>query len=382
MLRFIFAFVIFLDAVCGQGISIERFDKTSRVKLVKDASIKSGALRIAGTLKYNTGGAWAEESQPVSKGFETNFRFRLSEPADNIYGGADGFAFVIQTMGTSAIAGRGAAGGFSLGRGPNNPKKKAIPRSLAIFFDTFKNEEDEELSGNSIGLFTNGDGFWLPRRLAINASPAVNLKDGQIHEVKIVYQRPQLSVFVDGELSLSAAVDIESVVGSEGNGFVGFTAATGEGFQNHDILSWSFRPGAESVSSSIQFADEGCLPNRTLCTPEKGSVEVLPQGRYKVRLPAQLEWGVSLDAASDVRILNARGTACWNAEAKGNHSCNGPEGDPGQPSAGLLEPKAAAGSLIQQRRGGKVYFSVNGTKGGFEKNEGYFEFEVETNSRR
>ncbi len=375
---FTLGFVVLLEAAFGQGFALETFDKASRLKLVKDSHFNAGVLRLTGTEKYKTGGAWAQEAQPVSQGFECSFRFRLTEPADNIYGGADGFAFVIQTMGTSAIAGRGAAGGFSLGRGPSNPKKKAIPRSLAIFFDTFKNEEDEDLSGNSISLFTNGDGYWLPRRLAINASPAVNLKDGKVHEVVIVYQRPQLSVLVDGVPSLSADVDVESVVGSDGNGFVGFTAATGEGYQNHDILSWSFRPGAASVSSSIQFADEGCLPNRTLCTPEKGSVEVLTQGRYRVRLPAHLEWGVNLDSQAEVKILNARGTVCWNAAAKGNHSCNGPEGDRSQSTANLIEAKATAGSLVQQRRSGKVYFSVNGTKGAFEKNEGYFEFEVST----
>jgi len=352
------------------------------MKLVKDAQFAGDVLRLTGPKKYNTGAAWAREAQPLSNGFETTFRFQLTEPADNIYGGADGFAFVLQTEGPNAIAGRGAAGGFSLGRGSNNPKKKAIPRSLAIFFDTFKNEEEEDLSGNSIGIFTNGDGYWLPRRLAINATPGVNLKDQKAHEAKIVYQRPQLSVFVDGKLVLESAVDVESVVGKGGRGFVGFTAATGEGFQNHDILTWNFISEAVSVSSSIQFSDNACLPNRTLCTPEQGSVEPLGQGRYKVRVPAHLQWGVAFDSASDLKIVNARGTVCWNSEARGTHSCNGPEGNRTQSKSELLEPKAAAGSLIQQRRLGKVYFSVNGTKVGFEKNEGFFEFEVETNSRR
>jgi hypothetical protein len=360
------------------AISLDRNSMT----VVKDAKFAGNALRLTGPKKYNTGAAWAKEAQPLSNGFETSFSFRLTEPADNEYGGADGFAFVLQTEGPNAIAGRGAAGGFSLGRGSNNPKKKAIPRSLAIFFDTFKNDEEEDLSGNSIGVFTNGDGYWLPRRLAINATPAVNLKDQKVHEARIIYQRPQLSVFIDGQLVLDAAVDVESVVGKGGKGFVGFTAATGEGFQNHDILTWTFNSEAASVSSSIQFSDNACLPNRTLCTPEQGSVEPLGQGRYKVRVPAHVQWGVSIDSLADLKIVNARGTVCWNSEAKGIHSCNGPEGDRSQAKSGLLEPKAAAGSLIQQRRSGKVYFSINGIKEAFEKNEGFFEFEVETSSRR
>ena len=367
---------LFLSLVLA--VSLDR----NSMKLVKDAQFAGDVLRLTGPKKFNTGAAWAKEAQPLSNGFETTFRFQLTEPADNIYGGADGFAFVLQTEGPNAIAGRGAAGGFSLGRGSNNPKKKAIPRSLAIFFDTFKNEDDEDLSGNSIGIFTNGDGFWVPRRLAINAEPGLKLKDQKAHEARILYQRPQLSVFIDGQLVLDAAVDIESVVGKGGKGFVGFTAATGEGYQNHDILSWTFSSEAASVSSSIQFSDNACLPNRTLCTPEKGTVESLGQGRYKLRLPAHLPWGVSIDSASDLKVVNARGTVCWNSEAKGTHSCNGPEGDRSQSTSGLLQQKAAAGSLIQQRRMGKVYFSVNGFESGFEKNEGFFEFEVETSSRR
>lgn len=354
------------------------------VRLLKDAKPIGGGVRLVGTKKYQTGAAWMPTAQAVSNGFETRFRFRLSQPADNEYGGADGFAFVLQTMGTSAIAGRGAAGGFSLGRGPNNPKKKGIPRSLAVFFDTFKNDEEEDLSGNSIGIFTNGDGVWMPRRLAINARLGVNLKDGQDHEARIVYQRPQLSVYLDQnpEAVLSAAIDIASVTGSEGAAFVGFTAATGEGFQNHDILDWDFKPGAAQVSSSISFSSENCLPERTLCTPQSAKVEQIGPGRYSVVLPAHLEWGASIEAPSRVRLTHIRGTACWDPQAKANRACTGPEGDPAHARAGLLDPAASAGSLVQQRRGNRLYFSVNGLSGAFEKNEGYYEFEVELSPSR
>jgi hypothetical protein len=181
------------------------------------------------------------------------------------------------------------------------------------------------------------------------------------------------------EAVLNAAVDVASIVGNEGTGFVGFTAATGEGYQNHDILSWDFRPGAAIVSSSIQFADEGCLPNRTLCTPEQGSVEQLGSRRYAVRLPAHLAWGVSIDdrEGGAMTIRKLRGTVCWNAQAKVNHACNGPEGDPAFDREALLDSKRTAGTLVSERRGEKVFFSVNAKRGDFDKNEGFFEFEVE-----
>lgn len=362
----------------GGEIQLERMEKSRQLRLLKDARFAEGALRLTPPKKYQTGAAWATKAVAVSGGFETTFTFRLTEPARNEYGGADGFAFVIQTMGVDAIAGRGAAGGFSLGRGPNNPRKKGIPRSLAIFFDTFQNEEEEDVSGNSVGVFTNGDGVWLPRRLALNADLPVSLEDGEVHTVRIEYVRPRLSVFLDDiqEAVLKTDVDIASITGSDGDAYVGFTAATGEGYQYHDILSWKFRSGAALVSSSIQFDGEACLPDRTLCTPAKAEIKELGAGKYSVVLPAHLEWGASIASAGVPKFSRMGGTACWDREAKGNQACNGPEGNAKHATEGLLRPDAPAGALIWERRGERVFFSVNGKRGEFEKNEGYFDFEV------
>ena len=58
----------------------------------------------------------------------------------------------------------------------------------------------------------------LPRRLAINAELPLNLKDGQTHEARIVYERPMLSVYLDqiAEPVLTASVEIASLTGSTG----------------------------------------------------------------------------------------------------------------------------------------------------------------------
>ena len=365
----------------SDGFVVNDFRATKAIRLVNDAKRHKNFLRLTPAKMNQTGAAWTMEQQPVGEGFETSFRFQLSEAAANEYGGADGFAFVIQSLGTEAIAGRGAAGGFALARGANNPEKRGIPRSLAVFFDTFRNEDEEDPSSNYSAVFTNGDGYWLPRRLAVSDELRVKLKDGQVHEVRIVYQRPQLMVYLDqnADAVLTLAVDLASVVGAEGKGYVGFTAATGSGYQNHDILSWSFRPGAAIVSSSIQFMNQACLPNRTLCTPDAAVVEARGDGRYLVILPANLEWGASIanPDGREVKIRSLRGTVCWNVSAKRNHSCNDAEGDRSNSGAGLVSESGVPGGLVMQHRNGRTYFSVNATKGGFEKNEGYFEFEVE-----
>jgi hypothetical protein len=379
--------VVFLSiglASFGQGpaggFSITDFGALKTISLVKDAKRAGGVLRVAPAQRYKTGAAWMTEKQPVSQGFETVFQFQLTSQDRDVYAGADGLAFVIQNVGPGVIAGRGAAGGFALGRGNQNPAKRGIPRSLAVFFDTYLNEDEEDPSGNYVAIFTNGDGYWLPRRLAHSPRLDVNLKDGQVHTVKIVYNTPRLSVYLDGsnEPVLSAAIDMASVVGEDGMGFVGFTAATGEGWQNHDVRSWSFGPRApvESSESKIQFLEQNCLPNRTLCTPERPTVEERENGRVHIILPANLEWGVSLPnpGMHPVRLSNTSGTACWNPQGQGAHACGGPDGDASK--KGALRPNSAAGALVYEIREGKTFFSVNGTPGAFEKNEGYFEFDV------
>lgn len=207
------------------------------LQLVKDARREGQIIHLTPSRKYQSGAAWAKLPVALGSAFETTFRFRLSKPADNPYGGADGFAFVIQTLGPKVIAGRGAAGGFSVGRGPNNPSTKGISRSLAVFFDTFENEEERDPSGNSIGLFLNGDGKWPTRRLALEASPPIDIKDGQEHQVRITYNRPELIVFLDNSIDpvLRSRIDLETIVGVGGKAFIGFTAPTGEGYQNHDV---------------------------------------------------------------------------------------------------------------------------------------------------
>lgn len=385
-------FLLFFASVAGlaqtakDGFVLNDFSSSKDLQLVEDAKRKGSVLRLTAAKRNQTGAAWMIEQQAVSEGFDTSFRFQLTEPGDKLHGGADGLAFVIQSLGPNAIAGRGEAGGFALARGSNNPQKRGIPRSLAVFFDTYRNE-GEDPSDNFAAVFTNSDGYWLPRRLAVSSDQLpVKLKDGRVHDVRIVYQRPQLVVFLDQNPDpiLSVAVDIASVVGAEGKGYVGFTAATGGGFENHDVLSWSFRPGAALVSSSIQFMNQDCLPNRTLCTPVAAIVEPRGKNQYFVILPANLEWGASIENTEGLglKIKNLKGTVCWNAGAQANHACNGEQGDRSSSRAGLLEEREIAGTLIHQNRNGRTYFSVNALKGKFEKNEGYFEFEVEVAGNR
>ncbi len=333
--------------------------------LLGDAVMNEGTVRLTPARKYRRGAAWLRERQPVRDGFEINFRFRISDPG-GLRHGADGFAFVLQNNGLDELAGYGASGGFALGDGANGNDVRGIANSLAVFFDTHRNPPDG--SGNGIVIATNAEQRrlrWPPPRLAANWRPGVKLKDGRPHAVRIAYRPPLLEVTVDDVLELRTPVDLRRLLPADGRAFLGFTASTGEGFENHDLFDWRFRPAVASeaytVSSNISFAPFECLAGRALCTPAQAAVQLTSPGTYHVILPAHRPWSAEVPnpAGRRFEVRNAVGTACWEKE-----SC----GTPG------TAPEGAAGSLAWRVQAGRIAFALTDPQPG--DNQGYYEFDV------
>ena len=224
----------------------------------------------------------------------------------------------------------------------------------------------------------------------------MQLKDGRVHTVRIIYQPPVLFVFLDNPTLpiLSAPVNLKDIVGPDASAFVGFTAGTGSGYQNHIVLNWSFACGLRTnatstgslVDSSISFMKVACLPNRSLCTPDQAVIEDRGSGRHHIVLPANLEWGASIATPTSAvaHIENARGTVCWDQSRRDSSGCNGPTGSSvsrarsTQAPHDFLAPESPAGALIWKARQGWTYFSINDRSGAaFHDNEGYFEFDVQ-----
>ena len=268
-------------------------------------------------------------------------------------GGADGLAFVLQNSGPEALGGRGSGGGFALGEGGD--AGQGIARSIAVFFDTYQNENIGDRSNNFVTISTAGnvdEMQWPPARLGSSKKLRVRLKDGRTHTARIVYEPPAITVYLDGQRVLSAIADLSAVIGVDGSAWAGFTASTGEGYENHDILNWSFASADQpSVLSNISFLKHPCLPNRNLCTPEQADVEESADGTFHIILPATSEAAVSNPDGHALAISNARGYVCG---AKG---C------------------ADASALAQTNRDGKTWFSVN-VDGEPGERQGYLEFDV------
>ena len=370
------------------AIRFDGFASTPGLSLVGDTGISGKVLRLTPAKPNRSGAVWCLEKQQVGSGFETTFQFRLTRQG-GLGPGADGLAFVLQNSGPNALGGRGSAGGFAVADGNFHPRETGIPWSIAIFFDTYRNTEEGDPSANYVAFRTHGrpsEMRWPAERLAFTPNLPVQLKDRKVHTAHILFQPPVLSVFLDGSTApvLEAVVDLSIVLDRQGSAWVGFTASTGGGYENHDILNWSLASAAVSssmsmVSSEITFLMSACLPDRNLCTPEHPAIERTGAG-YHVVLPANLEWGADIPNPREATLMvnNARGIACWDLKARGPDGCSGPSGKTQPAGAGFLVPDAAAGALIMKTRQGHTWFSVNGRSGaGFKSNEGFYEFDLE-----
>ncbi|HKS96347.1 MAG TPA: L-type lectin-domain containing protein [Terriglobia bacterium] len=384
------AFLLLVPAAIPSPAQIQfrDFASVGNLSLVGDARVAGGALRITRAKGDKAGAFWVRDKQSVGKGFDTTFQFQLRHQDRIFYRGADGFAFVVQNSGPDALGGMGSAAGFGVSDSIGTPPHDGIPWAVAVFFDTYRNKEEDDPSSNYIGIRAAGGppvSHWPPSRLAASPTLGVRLKDGEVHTARILFQPPVLSVFLDGsaEPVVKTVVDLSIATDPQGRAWVGFTAATGGGWQNHDILSWSFgradvSSSLYSVTSDITFPRSACLPNRNLCTPESAFVEPSGAG-YHVVLPADLEWGASVPNASGrpVAVANAKGIACWDLQAPGPQGCGGPSGSGGVAGAGFLAKGQPAGALIMRTGDGRTWFSVNGRGGpGFKANEGFYEFDV------
>ncbi len=242
-------------------------------------------LRLTSNSTFQLGSAWFNTMQPVGSSFTTTFTFQLSGTTTTLsYGPADGFAFVIQNSEISALGPYGCGLGF--GDTPDGSCATAtggIPSSLAVEFDTYQNTDINDVSNSHIAIQSCGTGansvdascrLQIPTGAGVPATPAdvnlltlqspINLADGGVHTATINYVSqalpsqascivnsvpgPCLDVLIDGNDLFPGGVpfDMTTIGLTSGTAYVGFTAATGGGDDNQDILSWVFTPQGQT----------------------------------------------------------------------------------------------------------------------------------------
>lgn len=184
----------------------------------------------------------------ISNGFEVNIDFSFTDAGGQLDAkgelGADGIAFIIQDYNSKLVP---PSSGQGLGY-------NGLPRSLAIEFDTYTNggqdAPDADIWLNTQG--TNPNSVDDARTLIKpQTRPIVNLVDGKMHKSVIRYTKKtattyKLEVFVDGDPTPYLTADninIQNNIGAYGSGvYMGLSAATAGGYENHIIHRWAFKP--------------------------------------------------------------------------------------------------------------------------------------------
>ncbi|HJZ94192.1 MAG TPA: PQQ-dependent sugar dehydrogenase [Gemmataceae bacterium] len=188
----------------------------------------NGSAGFAGSSARLTDGGTSQAGSLFSTnkvstaGFATAFDFQLTSAA------ADGFAFVIQGAGNTALGLSGSGLGY-----------QGIGTSAAIKFDLFDNAGE---GASSTGLYTNGA---APTGGATDLlASGIDLHSGHVFRVSVAYVGTNLSVAIrDLTTGATAAqsynVDIPGLVGGT-TAYFGFTGGTSGQTAVQDILNWTY----------------------------------------------------------------------------------------------------------------------------------------------
>jgi len=237
----------------AQSFDYPDFTSVAGLVFNQDAGQASPALRVTPSAGNQVGSAYYQEPVRVETGFDTVIRFQMTQLSG---GGADGMTFVIHNdpRGSAALGLSGGEMGYS---GTGAPAGTAIANSLVFELDTYLSGTQGDLSANEVSVHTNGTGDnsnYESSALA-HVSPTIGLSDGQVHILRVHYVPGTLEVYLDDLTTplLSMVYDFGTggnwvgggAVGglsllSGGKAWIGFSAATGGAWENHDVLSWEW----------------------------------------------------------------------------------------------------------------------------------------------
>jgi hypothetical protein len=193
------------------------------------AAINGNLLTLTDGGLYEAGSAFTKNLVSVAT-FTTQFTFQLLNPA------ADGFMFVIQGVGPTALGGVGGNLGYSDDGFPGG--HPGIGNSVAIKFDLASNENE---GGNSTGLYLNGQKPTLANSFDLTNS-GINLHSGHIFSVSITYDGTTMRVTIsDTTTGTAAARDYTVSFGP--SAYIGFTGGTGGMSAIQSILTWKYSTG-------------------------------------------------------------------------------------------------------------------------------------------
>lgn len=228
-------FAIFLSINTYGQFTYTDFSSTNGLSILVNASQVGNTIRLTPASSGQRGAIWYTTKQYVQIGFETVFQFQFTGQGGISPAGADGIAFVIQNVSETTI---GPSTGGSLAYA-------GITNSVAVEFDTWPNGEFGDPNGNHISVQTRGlTANSSHHNYSLGAVTTIpNLKNQSVYTAKILYSGGQLKVYLNDlnnpvltvNINLATTLNLDN-----GKAYVGFTSATGNSYENHFLLNWTF----------------------------------------------------------------------------------------------------------------------------------------------
>ena len=262
--------------VSGTQFTYSGFASTSGLTMVGSAATASTSdgtvLRLTPASGNQSGAAYS--TTPITLGnnatFSTQFQFRFSNQGGTEP--ADGIVFVLGTS-TKGLGGLGVGMGYQGVSG----------NSVGIEFDTYNNTgfglgNDDGNSSNHVSIDTNGNlansdltnvygNQTCIFATGANSNTAAGcMSNGDLWTVNISYNGTNLTVTLTDPAKGSSftainnyPINLASLLGQT-TAYVGFTSGTGAGWENHDIVNWTFANTTQSGSCTYSLSPSGASP--------------------------------------------------------------------------------------------------------------------------
>jgi Legume lectin domain len=213
----------------GNGFS----GSASLLQLNGGSTVSGSALQLTHDTPLEATSSYYTQQVTLSGSgyFNTDFDFTLGN------GNGDGFTFVLQNQGPTAV---GKLGG-GLGYGPDQPNGSGnkIAQSVAVKFDLHNNTGE---GINSTGIYTDGASPTIP---AIDlSSSGINLHSGHTFHARLCYcDGSNLSLSITdltdfAVFNTAFPINLVNTIGAS-TAYAGFTAGTGTSTDTINILNWT-----------------------------------------------------------------------------------------------------------------------------------------------
>ena len=260
---------VFTQPAFTQTVSFANFSSSPGLTLAGTAAIAKtddgSVLRLTKATCCSAGSAFTAKAVPFvisADTFSTFFQFRLTNPGG--LSAADGIVFVLRAAGSPPLGQTGEFEGYD-----------GIGQSLGVKFDTFKN--GGESNDNHVAIQTNGavrDEFsQTPYGVQVCSAPVGVtgcMANGHIWSVWIDYDGVKLHVALADNSTvrpadlITAPLSLPTLFNYATSVYPGFTAGTGGGFENHDILNWRY----DNTYNPTPQGTQKILPSLTLPPPQ------------------------------------------------------------------------------------------------------------------